>query len=195
LFGDGAFGQLTEDGKLKELVLRDLDNHPDPCDEDNRLACGNQRMKSRYPAFLGQRFKHPIHNQPGDEEIKSLKGVEASVPIFAKFGGGQNNNGRDPSYSRYIAKDGSEARVEIAQEVMRGRRRGSGCGSGRWLDALLCAADGTKLVMISDSIPTLRTERHRSVSIDDTRKDAARFGLNQFDGKRRSASPWNRCCW
>ena len=52
---------------------------------------------------------HPIHHQPGHEEVDPLKRMEANRGVLAKAAGGQHDNGGNPAHYGNVAKDGGGA--------------------------------------------------------------------------------------
>src|SRR5581483_10478675 len=63
------------------------------------------------------RPKHPVLNQPGNEKIEALEGMEARCAVRAKPVGGQYDDRGDPPDPGYVAEDGCCARSHPRERI------------------------------------------------------------------------------
>ena len=61
---------------------------------------------------IEHRANHLVGDQPRDEQVQSLEGVEADGAVVAKAVGGEHHDGRDPADPRDVAKDRRRLGVE-----------------------------------------------------------------------------------
>src|SRR5262245_52953536 len=95
LFSHRFFSEVTEEGQLVAFTVRDFDEHPDPgTQEDGFQQAAKAVVRS---AMTRDRTNDPVHHQPGDEQVQSLKGMEAGVVIVAKTVGGEHDETRNPA--------------------------------------------------------------------------------------------------
>lgn len=85
MFSDRPFGELAQDGELVDLVLAGLDYHEDPNGEYGEfedIHGAGVEKKDRDGQVPEHRAQHHVDNQPSDEEIKALKGVESRQAVM-----------------------------------------------------------------------------------------------------------------
>src|SRR5580704_9036227 len=107
LLGDGFFGEVAQDGELVELTLRGLDDHPDPSAEDGGLDQAGKNLEHVRDAEDG--LQDPIGDEPGDEEVESLEGIEADAAFVAETRRRENHDGDHPTDDGDVAQQGRRA--------------------------------------------------------------------------------------
>ena len=100
---------------------------------------------------------YPVHDQPGHEQIQSLKGVESDFAGIWRIAfvtpAGQHDNRRDPSQPGDVAQQSRILATHFTQKI-RGRRLRAG---RRWLGS---ATNGAEFIRAFHRFPALATIGH-----------------------------------
>lgn len=115
LFGDAAVSEFAEQGEAVVFALAGFDEHEDPGAEDADLEDGGDGFHGLGP--LGEGGKDPVDEEPGDEQVEALEGVEAGFTGVAEAFGGEDDDGGDPADQGDVAEDGGAAGVEAVKGV------------------------------------------------------------------------------
>src|SRR5713226_4926745 len=139
------------------LVVAHLDNHHHPGGEDQCLETAYRHAMERVAqAVIGQVERgrdHPLHHQPGDEQVQTLEGVKSHPRLIAEAFAGQHHDGRDPAHQRDVTQQLRVAVADPADKVVR-------VAGGRARARLACAALSAELIHGPDAVSTLYAIRH-----------------------------------
>src|SRR5438876_1069084 len=114
LFGSGPLRELADDGQYISLVVTGLDHHEYGNRENDPVQDGIEReVPPRRQTY--SRTNNPVHNQPGREQVESLKSVEADQVIILELTSREHNNGGDPAYCRNVTEDRGRPRRQPCQ--------------------------------------------------------------------------------
>ncbi len=95
------------------------------------MSPGKNLVERRTPERESEHgAENPIHQQPRDEQVEALEGMEADAAIGPKARRSQHHDGDDPAENRDVAEQGSGARAD-AVHVVDGRRGGEPAGGRR----------------------------------------------------------------
>src|ERR1035438_9120079 len=121
VFSDRFLGQFAEERQGGGFVVSSLHHHENGHAEEDEL---DEVLELKPGDALKEVAEHHIVQEPGDEEVQTLKTVEADEAVVTEATAGQHDDGSDPADAGDIAEDGGGAGIDRGQGI------GYGLGGG-----------------------------------------------------------------
>lgn len=133
------------------LVLVDLDEHDDPGYEDGQRQQAGNDLAGEAGAEAEDWGDEPFDQEPGDEDVESLEGVEVEALVALELRAGEDGDAGDPADPGDVAEQGGVVVADVGPEVAGVLGRDGSLGA---------AADRTEFVGVTDLFSALYAKCH-----------------------------------